>query len=93
MGDGEVNRLYAEPKELGVKIDNLTDLFNRAAYGDGFPRCAAQANRVRHLEEGVVLCHTRISGVKKWLVAGLVSMISLLANFAWNIIQSGVQQR
>lgn len=88
MSEIEVSRLYAELKELGVKIDNLTDLFNRAAYGDGFTRCAAQANRIQHMEEQVGLCHTRISGVKKWLVAGLVSIVSLLANVVWNILQS-----
>lgn len=92
MGDNEMNRLYTELKELGVKMDNLTELFNRAAYGDGFTRCATQANRLQHLEEGVELCHERISGVKKWLIAGLVSVMSLLANFVWNLFQSTIRQ-
>ena len=92
MGDGETGKLYAELKELGVKIDHLTDLFNRAAHGAGFPRCAAQNNRLHHLEEGVELCHARISGVKKWLIAGLVSLVSLLANFLWNLVQTSMRQ-
>lgn len=93
MSDDEVRRLYAELKQLGVKIDNLTELFNRAAYGDGFTRCATQNNRLGHVEEGVELCHARISGVKKWLIAGLVSVVSLLANFVWNIIQTSVRNQ
>ena len=91
MTDDEATVLYAELKQLGVKIDNLTELFNRAAYGEGFARCAAQNNRLRHVEEGVELCHERISGVKKWLIAGLVSLVSLLANLAWNMIQTSLR--
>lgn len=91
MSENEVGRLYAELKELGVKIDNLTDLFNRAAYGEGFTRCATQANRIHNLEDQIDLCHSRVSGVKKWLIAGLVSLISLLANFVWNILQSSLK--
>lgn len=93
MSDDEVRRLYAELKQLGVKIDNLTELFNRAAYGDGFTRCATQNSRLSHVEEGVELCHARISGVKKWLIAGLVSVVSLLANFVWNIIQGSIRNQ
>lgn len=93
MSDNEAGKLYAELKQLGVKIDNLTELFNRAAYGDGFTRCATQANRLEHLEAGVALCHTRISAVKKWLIAGLVSVVSLLANFVWNIVQGSIRNQ
>lgn len=93
MSEDESRRLYAELKELGVKIDNLTDLFNRAAYGDGFPRCAMQENRLSHMEEGLELCHARISGVKKWLIAGLVSVVSLLANFVWNVVQASLRNQ
>ncbi len=92
MSESECGRLCAELRELGVKIDNLTELFNRAAYGDGFTRCAAQASRLAHVEEGVALCHTRIGGVKKWLVAGLVSLVSVLANFLWNVVRGSLQQ-
>lgn len=91
MNEDDFTRLYAELKQLGVKIDNLTKLFDRAAYGDGFARCAAQNNRLRHAEEGVTLCQERISGLKKWLVAGLVSVVSLLANFVWNVIQASLR--
>lgn len=91
MGENETNRLYAELKELGVKIDNLTQLFNHAAHGDGFTRCASHASRLQHMEDGIQLCHARISGVKKWLIAGLVSLVSLMANFLWNVIRSSIQ--
>ncbi len=91
MSGDECARLYAGLKELGVKIDNLTELFNHAAHGDGFTRCATHASRLAHAEEGIALCHARISGVKKWLVAGLVSLVSLLANFVWNVVRSSVQ--
>lgn len=85
-----MNRLCIELKELGVKIDHLTESFNRAAYGEGFARCAKHGNRLQHIEEGLELCHQRIGGVKKWLVAGLVSVISMLANFVWNIVRTSV---
>lgn len=93
MPDDETRRLYAELKQLCVKIDHLTDLFNRAAYGDGFVRCANHGKRLDHVEEGLALCHGRISGVKKWLIAGLVSVVSLLANFVWNMIQASIRNQ
>ena len=91
MSENDSGRLYAELKELGVKIDNLSELFNRAAYGDGFTRCAKHDNRLHHVEENVELCHQRISGVKKWLIAGLVSLISMLASFVWNVLQASMK--
>lgn len=93
MSDDESARLYAELKQLGVKIDTLTELFNRASYGEGFPRCAAQNNRLDHVEESARLCHARIGGLNKWLVAGLVSVVSLLANFLWTVIQSSLRNQ
>lgn len=93
MTNEESRRLYAELKQLGVKIDNLTELFNRAAYGDGFTRCATNDRRLSHVEEGVRLCHGRVSAVKKWLVAGLVSVVSLLANFVWNIVRESLRNQ
>ncbi len=89
MKEDDSRDLYAEIKQLGVKIDHLSESFNRAAYGDGFPRCAAQNSRLGHVEENLVLCHERIGTVKKWLIAGLAAAISLLANFVWNLVQTG----
>jgi hypothetical protein len=80
--------LYAELKQLGVKIDHLTELFNHAAHGDGFPRCAGHGSRLRRVEADVELCHRRIGGVNKWLVAGLISIVSMLANVVWNLVQN-----
>lgn len=88
MNDDDAARLYAGMKELGVKIDHLTELFRDASHGDGFTRCAAQANRLDHVEDSVALCHARVSGVKKWLVAGLASLVGVLANFVWNAIRT-----
>lgn len=93
MNADETAKLYAELKELGVKIDHLTELFNHAAYGGGFTRCATQANRMDHLEEQVALCHDRVSGVKKWLVAGVVSVASMLANVVWNLVHSSLKNQ
>ncbi len=92
MPENEVRLLYAELKQLGVKIDNLAELFNHAAHGDGFPRCARHESRLRHAEEGVELCHRRVGGVKKWLVAGLVSIVSLLANIVWNMARDSLRR-
>lgn len=91
MERNELAQIHAELQRLGDKIDALTELFNRAAYDVGFTRCAAQNNRIEHLESGVELCHNRISAVKKWLVAGLVSVVSLLANLAWNLIHGSLK--
>ena len=91
MSESDIAKLYGELKEIRAEIKNLSEAFNRAAYGDGFPRCTRNTNRIDHLEESVDLCHSRISGVKKWLVAGLVSVASMLANFAWNMFQSSVK--
>lgn len=88
MEENDTGKLYAQMKELSVKIDHLTELFNRAAYGEGFARCANHANRLRHAEEGIGLCHARIGGVKKWLAAALVSLVSMLANILWNMLRS-----
>ncbi len=92
MSEDEVHRLYAELKQLGVKIDNLAELFNHAAHGDGFPRCAVHESRLRHVEAGMERCHARVSGVKKWLVAGLVSIAGMLANAAWSMAQAMLRQ-
>ncbi len=92
MPEDEVRLLYAELKQLGVKIDNLAELFRHAAHGDGFPRCAARESRLRHVENGLELCHRRVGGVKKWLVAGLVSLVSLLANIAWNMARESLRR-
>lgn len=93
MSGDDAGALHAGLKELGVKIDNLTELFNRAAYGDGFTRCAGHGERLKHVEESVGLCHARIGGVKKWLAAGLVSVAGMLANFVWKILQASVERQ
>ncbi len=92
MSEEETHRLYAELKQLGVKIDNLADLFNHAAHGEGFPRCAVHESRLRHVEAGVELCHSRVSGVKKWMVAGLVSIVGMLGNAVWGMVQATLRQ-
>lgn len=88
----EENVLYAELKQLGVKIDHLTELFNHAAHGDGFTRCAAHEGRIGRVEADVALCHRRIGGVKRWLAAALVSVVSVLANIVWNLVQSSLRR-
>lgn len=92
MSENDTARLYGELKAVNSKIDNLTELFNRAAYGEGFNRCARHSARLKQMEGNLELAHGRISGVKKWLIAGLVSLVSLLANFTWNMLQSSIKQ-
>ncbi len=88
----EESVLYAEIRQLGVKIDHLAELFNHAAHGDGFPRCAAHEGRIGRVEADVELCHSRVGGVKRWLVAALVSVASLLANIVWNMAQNSLRR-
>lgn len=88
MDEPDMRRLYGELKELGAKLDNLTDLFNRAAYGDGFPRCARQDSRIANLADSVERCHDRVSGMKKWLWAGLVALAATSLNYVWERIKS-----
>lgn len=91
MSDDEARALHGQLGELGVKIDLLTELFNRAAHEDGFARCAGHHERLKHVEEDMELCHSRISGLNKWLVAGLVSVVSMLANFVWKVLQTSIE--
>ncbi len=91
MSESEVAKLFGEVKELRAEIRSLTEAFNRAAYGEGFNRCSRNSNRIKHIEGGVELCHDRISGVKKWMIAGLVAAASALAGFAWDIIRSSMK--
>ena len=91
MSENEVAKLYGELKEVNAKIDNLTELFNRASYGDGFTRCATEKQRVDHLEDGLELCNANISVLKKWMLAGLISILSVLANFAWDMVRSSIR--
>ncbi len=92
MAEDDIRSLYAEIKQLGVKIDNLADLFNHAAHGDGFTRCAGHAGRLDHVEAAVARCHGRLDGMKRWLAAGLVSLVSLLANIIWNMTQDSLRK-
>ena len=86
MSESEIGKLYGELKTVNAKIDHLTELFNRAAYGEGFVRCAKHSNRLKRAEDDVELCHSRISGVKKWLIGGIVALLSALTGVAWNLI-------
>lgn len=92
MSESEIAKLYGELQTLNAKLDHLAEAFNRFAYADGGPRCARHSNRIKHVEESAELCHTRISGVKKWIVAALVAAAGMLINFAWDIIRSAARQ-
>ncbi len=91
MGEHDISSLYGELKAINAKIDNLTELYNRAAYGEGFARCARQADRLEHIESGLDLAHARISGVKKWLLAVMIAVLSALASFAWDMVSASVK--
>ena len=91
MSGDEIGVIYGKLETLNAKLDHLTDLFNRAAHGEGFVRCARHSARLKHAEESIALGHVRISGVKKWLLAALVGAAGVLANFAWDIIYSSIR--
>lgn len=92
MSESEVSKLYGELREVNAKIDNLTTLFNQAAHGDGFVRCGRHSARLKQLESNVELAHSRITGVKKWLIAGLISIASMAVNYAWAMLQSAANK-
>ncbi|MCC8181074.1 MAG: hypothetical protein LIP23_09230 [Planctomycetes bacterium] len=88
MESEDMVRLYGELQQVNLKIDHLTELFNQAAYGDGFPRCARQDDRIDHVVDSVALCHARVSAMKKWLWAGLVTVVTTLVNYLWERLRS-----
>ena len=92
MSESEIGKLYGELRAVNAKIDNLTELFNRAAYGEGFVRCARHSNRIKHTEDNVELCHGRISGVKKWLVGVVGAILAALAGVVWNLIHDLIKR-
>lgn len=91
MSENDIHALHVRMTSIDGKIDHLTEMFNRAAHGEGFHRCARHSGRLKRIEEGVELCHDRIGTVKKWLFSGLVGMASILANFAWDIIRTSIK--
>ena len=88
MNDSDIAVLHGELKQLNTKLDHLTELFNRAAHGDGFIRCARQDSRLGHVETSLELCHARVSGMKRWLWAGVVAMATALINYVWERVKS-----
>ena len=88
MSESDVSRLYGELQKVNTRLDNLTELFNHAAHGDGFTRCARHSGRLAAVEEKADLSHVRISGVKKWLLWVLVACASAMANYVWNVVQA-----
>lgn len=93
MSESEVSKLYGELREVNAKIDNLTNLFNRAAHGEGFNRCSKHSVRIKNVEASVELSHQRISGVKRWMVGALITIATMAANYAWSIIQSAAKHQ
>ncbi len=91
MSESEIGKLYGELKAVNAKIDHLTELFNRAAYGEGFVRCARHSNRLKHAEADIELCHGRVSGVKKWLVGAMGAVLAALAGVVWSLVQDVIK--
>lgn len=85
MSDSEIAVLYGELKEIRAEIRALRDEVARA-YADGYPRCTRNTARIEHVEESFELCHGRISGIKRWMIAVLVAGASWAANTAWNML-------
>ncbi len=88
MSESDIAKLYGELKAVNIKIDTLTDLFNQAAHGDGFTRCGKHSARIKQTEDKVELAHARISGVKKWVLGGLMGIASMAVKYAWSIVES-----
>lgn len=93
MSDTEVRTVIGQLQALTAKVDHISEVVNRIAYGEeGTPRCAGRLARINRMEQDIELCHTRISGVKKWMVAALAAAAGMLVNFAWDIIRSAARQ-
>ncbi len=92
MSESDIAKLYGELKAVNIKIDTLTELFNQAAHGEGFSRCGKHSARLKQMEDKVELAHTRISGVKKLLLTGLIAVASMAANYAWSMLQAAAQK-
>lgn len=84
MGDTEVKTMLGEIRELKAKMDHLTQMFDRAAYGDGFARCSRHSVRLKHVEDSVELSHKRITGVKRGWIAALIAVASAVVSYVWS---------
>lgn len=84
MGDTEVKSLIGELRQLSAKVDHLTEMFNRAAYGDGFARCSRHSVRLKHAEDSVELSHKRITDVKRGWIAALIAVVSAVVSYVWS---------
>lgn len=80
MSESEVGVLRADIRRLESKIDDLTKAYERSS--------AKHSQRLTHVEEDVKLAHNRISGVKKWVIGGLITIASMAVRYAWALIES-----
>ncbi|MCD7896008.1 MAG: hypothetical protein LUG50_04960 [Planctomycetaceae bacterium] len=60
----------------------------RRALGETRERIAKNSQRLKTAESAVDLAHSRISGVKRWVVGGLITIASMAIKYAWSLIES-----
>lgn len=84
MSESDIAALREDNRRLEEKIDGLCDTVNKLALA--FTKSSSNhSQRLKHTEDGLELAHNRISGVKKWLIGGLVGIASTAAKFAWDM--------
>ena len=84
MSESDISKLFSELRALGIKVDNLASIVNQAAQGEGFTRCGKHSVRLKQVEGSVELSHFRISGVKKWVIGGLITVVTMVARWVFD---------
>ena len=86
MSESDISKLFSELRALGIKVDNLAAIVDQAAHGEGFTRCGKHSVRLKQVEGSVELSHSRISGVKKWVVGGLITVVTMVARWVFDSV-------
>ena len=76
MGDNELAALEARLRSIDAKLDRIEIRMESFATANG-----RHSERLRHVEDGLQLCHERVSGVKKQEADAVKRFIGILLGF------------
>lgn len=87
MSESDVAEITRSLERVEKKIDDV-----QKSLGGITERSAKHSVRIKQIEDNVSLAHTRISGVKRYLVSGLIAVASMAVSYAWNLVQAAAQK-
>ena len=87
MSESDIDVLRADNRRMEAKIERLEEKLD--ALVQAFKESSARhSQRLNHVEADVNLAHSRISGVKKWVLGGVCAFASMAAKSTWAIVES-----